>query len=224
MSLTKNPLDFVDFKQATKIALSAKTLAANAGSTEILSVPVARGTSAIVRGLIYASAGVVVAPFTAVADATADTLTAVAHGLVSGQPVYVVGTVQPGGVTATTVYYANAATADTIALYDTAAHAVSGGPTGLIDITTAGTAVVVTTTTVNAAYTILSLGHNRNNNLTAVGSASVVSVEDVSAWDVTSAADNTNKAVSIKATPDTALDTTYTGWFEVFTSPLVASN
>jgi hypothetical protein len=48
-------------------------------------------------------------------------------------------TTLPGGLTAYTAYYVNKISGTTLKLYDSAANALSGGATGLIDITSAGT-------------------------------------------------------------------------------------
>jgi len=44
-----------------------------------------------------------------------------------------------GGMTNGTTYYVNRVDANTISLYDTQAHAIAGGATGLVDITSVGT-------------------------------------------------------------------------------------
>lgn len=65
-------------------------------------------------------------------DLTADTITVASHGLANGAAKLVTGIT---GVTAGTVYYVRSASASTLLLYDTAAHAIAGGATGLIDLT-----------------------------------------------------------------------------------------
>lgn len=223
MAVTTNPSASLEFTDRRLIALGPKALAANAGSTEVLSIPIPRGKQCIIRAILVGAAGVVIAPFAVTADASLDTLTATAHSLLVGQPVYVVGTGQPGGVTATTIYYAGVITANTFKLYDTKANAVTGSATGLIDITTTGSAVFVTSTVENASYTLFGAAHNRNNNVTAIGSVNVISLEDVAAWDATITADDTNKAMSVKVTPDATLASVYTGWYEVYETTLVPS-
>lgn len=54
----------------------------------------------------------------------------------------------PGGVSRTTRYYARVTgnSATTLTIYDNAAHAIAGGGTGLIDITTVGSGVVLDVT------------------------------------------------------------------------------
>lgn len=63
-------------------------------------------------------------------DAAADTITVAAHGLANGT-----GKVVTGITGASGVYYVRSASANTLSLYDTAAHAIAGGATGLFDIT-----------------------------------------------------------------------------------------
>lgn len=79
---------------------------------------------------------------TAVNTAT-DELTAVAHGLTTGDRFRLrnVDGALPAaspGLAAATDYFALRTGADTIKVYDTSAHAVAGGGTGLVDITGAG--------------------------------------------------------------------------------------
>lgn len=78
-------------------------------------------------------------------NASTDTLTtATAHLLSAGDEVMVHATLtQPGGVNRTTRYYANVPTGTTLKLYDTEAHAIAGGSTGLVDITDAGSGVIL---------------------------------------------------------------------------------
>lgn len=74
-----------------------------------------------------------------------DQVTITAHGLTSGTAVRVgvaSSGVLPAGLVAGTQYFVNAVDANTIAFYDTYAHAVAGGGTGLIDLTTTGTAPI----------------------------------------------------------------------------------
>lgn len=183
-------------------------LAANAGSTVIQSIAVPVGMMAIARVRIVATTPAP-APLSVVADATADTLTAVAHGYLSGQPVQVSGTTLPTGVTAGTTYYANAATVDTIKLYDTQAHAVAGGATGLVDITAVGAGVILVGTTVAGVYFVDVAAKNENGVTSLVGAANKVALEDISAWDVTAAANNTKSTIEISATPDTVQATAF---------------
>jgi hypothetical protein len=71
--------------------------------------------------------------------AAADTIQIVAHGLPAGSAIRPSssGTL-PAGLTALALYYVNVVDADTIKLYDTYAHAIAGGATGLVDITGTG--------------------------------------------------------------------------------------
>lgn len=76
-------------------------------------------------------------------DTGADTVTSTAHGIPTGVGVTytssdgVAGAI--GGLTHGGTSYVRAVDADTIALYDTAAHAIAGGATGLRDLTSSGT-------------------------------------------------------------------------------------
>ena len=64
-------------------------------------------------------------------DAAADTITVVGHGLANGTAKYITAlTGAPAGM-----YFVRSASADTLSLYDTAAHAIAGGATGLVDLT-----------------------------------------------------------------------------------------
>jgi len=68
-----------------------------------------------------------------------DTITATAHGFVTGDCVNVTSsTTLPTGISADTAYYVNRVDSATFKLYDTRAHAVAGGATGLVNITAAG--------------------------------------------------------------------------------------
>lgn len=76
-------------------------------------------------------------------------LTLAAHGLTNGEAVYFSTTgVLPTGITAGTVYYARVVDANTFNLYDTSAHAVSGGATGR----------VATTGTQSGVHTMVTVG------------------------------------------------------------------
>lgn len=67
-------------------------------------------------------------------DTGSETVTfASTHGWTTGQALQVATTAN--GLTAGTVYYANAPTATTLTFYDTYAHAISGGATGLQNLT-----------------------------------------------------------------------------------------
>ena len=75
-----------------------------------------------------------------VANAT-DIWTATAHGLTTGEAVRLTnsGGALPAGTDATTTYYVNVIDANTFYLFDTRAHAVAGGATGLVNATGDGT-------------------------------------------------------------------------------------
>jgi hypothetical protein len=74
-------------------------------------------------------------------DTTDDQLDfAAAHGFLTGDGVRLGTTgALPAGTAAATTYWVNAASSTSIALYDTRAHAISGGATGLVNMTGAGT-------------------------------------------------------------------------------------
>lgn len=72
-------------------------------------------------------------------DADTDTITKTAHGFSTGDCVNVsTSTTLPTGISADTGYYVNRVSSSTFKLYDTRAHAVAGGATGLVNITAAG--------------------------------------------------------------------------------------
>lgn len=83
-------------------------------------------------------------PYSSVtANATTDEITWTAHGLSDGQAIFLSAlTTLPGGITEGVLYYArptdSSVPANTFALYDTEAHALAGGASGKIDITSAG--------------------------------------------------------------------------------------
>lgn len=198
------------------LVTGSRSFAGNAGASLILSVPVPFNCMAIIRARVRAVAGNL-GVLAVVASAGADTLTLVAHGVVNGTPVYVgiaVGGTQPGGVTATTLYYARAASADTITLYDTQAHAVAGGATGLVDITSAGVTPLVFITTLNAAYFVDAILANKNGNTALVGSSTIVDYENVAAWACDIVANDTTDAAELKGTPDTVLATSFSAAVE----------
>ncbi len=78
---------------------------------------------------------------TGVDFAVNESFTIVAHNLETGDPVTVSnsGGGLPTGLSALTTYYVRRLTADTIAFYDTYAHSVASGTTGIILLTDAGT-------------------------------------------------------------------------------------
>lgn len=70
------------------------------------------------------------------------TLTSTGHGQITGTGIRFgaqVGVALPTGITPNVTYFINANDANTLALYDTEAHALAGGGTGQVDITAAGT-------------------------------------------------------------------------------------
>ena len=63
-------------------------------------------------------------------------VTFTAHGLSNGDPISFTTTgALPTGITAATIYYARSTGANTLNLYDTAAHAITGGATGRVATT-----------------------------------------------------------------------------------------
>jgi hypothetical protein len=76
-------------------------------------------------------------------------VTYTAHGLTNGDAIVFTTTgALPTGITTGTIYFARSVTADTLHLYDTSAHAVSGGATGR----------VVTTGTQSGVHTAATVG------------------------------------------------------------------
>lgn len=189
----------------------SRQLAANAGATAILRIPVGRGEVVYVEALVNAFAGQEIGQVAISAiNTTSNQLTSTAHGLLTGQPVFVgftVGGSLPGGSVATTIYYVRAVDANTITLHPIASDA--SGNLNALDITTAGSNVVLIPTKLFAVYKLSGTVANRNGNVALVGSVQAVAYEHVSAWDAAIAADDTNDAVVINATPDTLIPTTF---------------
>lgn len=219
------PHKFSEFSEKRKVSFK-KTLAANAGSSEIYALPVGANKMAMVHGYLRACAGLQGPTISGTVDATANTFTAgSAHGYAGTViPGFVSATALPAGWSANTLYYAAIINTTTLKLYNTLANAITNdGATGLIDPTTAGTAVKFTPTVIHSVYRLFGAVANRvgsGGKCALVGSASVVSAEDVSGWDATIAADDTNKTLQIKATPDTDMDTRYELYLDVFEESL----
>lgn len=97
-----------------------------------------------VFGYGYVIADRVITASTDTVVAATDKITITAHGYEDGCPVLVIGDDVPAGtVNDGTLYYVGGVDANTIYLYDTAAHAVTNdGSTGLIDLTDAGSGTV----------------------------------------------------------------------------------
>ncbi len=208
---------------AISIVAGSVVLTANAGSTALVGFPVPDNSLAHFRGRIKASAGLLKNIAVTLSTSTDAATAAAVHGVTSGQPVYVVGSSQPGGFTAATLYYANAATTTTLKFYDTQAHAVSGGATGLVDITSAGTAVVVYCVPIVAFYEVGAVVANRNGNTALVGSVDAVAFEDVAAWAGSVSADDSGNALSLLGTPDAVLDTTIEHYGELLVDSIMAA-
>lgn len=191
---------------STHLSWGAATLAGGVDPTAVVVLPISvpAGTTVTASLNVRASAGVVYSA-AATASAAADTLTVAAgHGFVTGQAVYVVGSGQPGGVTATTLYYVNVS-ADTLTLklFTTQALAVLNGTP--VDITTAGTSVVVSGVPICACYVVQSAARNRNGNTTLIGSTDLVAFEDVSAWALTAVANSTTDTIDVTFLGDIVL-------------------
>jgi hypothetical protein len=90
----------------------------------------------------YDTADAVAAVAASATDINADTdvVTVTAHGFSTGDCVNVsTSDTLPTGISANTAYYVRKGTDNTFTLYDTRAHAVAGGATGLVNITAVGT-------------------------------------------------------------------------------------
>ncbi len=201
MSATNNP---ISQKSSTKTKLfeARATLAAAAGASEIFNFPIGVNRQAIVRGVVRAAAGVVGAAVAFTVTNADETFTsASAHGITTGTPVVLGGTLAPTGLTLGNVYFAKAVTATTITLHPTSADAVAGTNTSAV--TGDGTAVTLTPTVTIAAYQIFGAAINRVGNTVLVGTPVIDSLEDVSGWACTVTVDNTNDTIQVKITPDT---------------------
>jgi hypothetical protein len=70
-------------------------------------------------------------------------VTVTAHGTISGTGFRVASTaILPTGFAVNTTYYANVVDPNTLKFYDTEAHAIAGGATGLIALSTTGTGTI----------------------------------------------------------------------------------
>ena len=130
---------------ATSVAMSGDVTISNAGVTS-LSTPFAHTTAGLGRvekmAVAIYSYGVSYDTFDfATTDVSAenDTITEAAHGLADGTAVdFTTTDTLPAGISANTAYYVGEGATATFQLYDTYAHAIAGGATGLVDITDAG--------------------------------------------------------------------------------------
>lgn len=218
-----SPNSVQDFSER-KLIQGKVSLAAGLSATAVYAAPVGINTKTIIRGLVRASSGIIGGTQATVVDAGADTFTSVAHGFVTVTPMLVSGTVAPTGVTAGTIYYAWPTTVDVVQLYDTLATAAThDGSTGLTNPTTAGTAVKLTPTCVDAVYSILGVVANRNGVAANVGSPVVDAFEVISAWACTIAANVTDDTIEVTVTPDATLVTKVEYLLEVFNLNLDAS-
>lgn len=105
-------------------------LSPRSGSDFVLS-NIEIGAVLVVGSDVYASWKRSATVTISIADPGVVTLTA--HGLTDGESIVFTTTgALPTGLTAGTVYFARSVTADTLHIYDTSAHAVTGGATGRV--------------------------------------------------------------------------------------------
>jgi hypothetical protein len=194
------------FKKELKLQnlQSHGSLAGNAGLTVVETIPVPVNGQVYVNLYAKLAAGTITTKTITAIDATADTATIVAHGFVTGSPVFVTVT----GLTAGTVYYARAEDVDTLTFYDTKAHALAGGATGLGNITALGSGPKVVGTIEQGFYQVKAVVRNRNGKTALLGAQSqALALEDVAAWDVSITANDTTDVVELNVTPDATLAT-----------------
>jgi hypothetical protein len=205
------PVPLITAPQGRTTRFIAANYAANAGASVMASIAVPKGCFVYVNALIHASAGSAFTPIAVTADSDTDLFTATAHGLGHGTPVIVKGATQPTGVSATTIYFARAASSSTISIYDTHAHAVAGGGTGQALFTGNGTSVVIYPQPLAGFYIVDACGINRAATTALVGSANVVAFEetDCSAWAATIAANDSTDTLDVTVTPDATAATRF---------------
>jgi hypothetical protein len=213
-----------DFSER-KLWQGKASLAANAGASKVFAVSVPTNSKAVIRGIVRASAGVIAAPIPVTVANGTETFTAgAAHGYTTVVPCFVTGTVLPAGTVAGTIYYAWGSSTTAFQLYDTMANAlVHNGSTGLIAVTTDGTAVNIVPTSVDSVHQVFAAVSNRNGNAVLLGSPVIDSLEVVSGWDCTVTADNTDKNLQLNFTPDTALVTKVEWLVEIYKFALSAA-
>lgn len=200
-------------------------LAANAGATVVGRIPLLANIMGVFQLLIKMAAGDTRQLTIEAVTAGSDTVTITAHGFVTGSPVmigFLAGGALPGGVSGTTIYYARAADANTLAFYSTKAQSIAGGPTGLLDLTSGGTTPVVIGVVEQAFYIVRGAVRNRNGKVELLGTPNQIALEDVAAWDGNLTADDSNDAASITLTPDVTLNTRYDIVAEYFTESVNA--
>lgn len=97
-------------------------------------------------------------------------------GIANGDPVrFEATTSTPTGLTANTVYYARVASPTTFTIYDTSAHAIAGGATGLVDISTSGSGTIYMVGPDLSANTI---GQFHNSSVNALANTNRVDLTD----------------------------------------------
>lgn len=211
---------FSKSSQALSEQVASVSLAANSGSTKIYGVPLTNpGDVKFVRATVKCSIGRQGNAQVFVVDATANTFTLVGHGItVSGTPIVVGGTAVPAGFTAGTVYYAGVTSTSVLQVYDTPAHAVTNdGATGLINPTSAGTAVTVTTVQQLAVYVAQASGRNQNGTAVILGANNALSTfEDIAAWDCAWAVNTSTNTLDLKVTPDVQNITQVDAFIEIY--------
>lgn len=143
-------------------------------------------------------------------DADTDVITVTAHGFSTGDCVNVATSdALPTGISANTAYYIRKGNDNTFTLYDTRAHAVAGGATGLVNITAVGTGdqTFTSITAIGQHY----LGVTLPDNALVIGGGVEVLTTFTDGGD-----DNTTLALSIKSANDiitaTAISAGGTPW------------
>jgi hypothetical protein len=94
-------------------------------------------------------------------------ITETAHGMTTGDPVVYMnaGGTEITGLTTQTIYYVNRVSDDTFKLYDTAANAITGGATGLIDLSGTGNSSQYFVTSTEGVYPSDEIYRYRNGNV-----------------------------------------------------------
>jgi len=159
---------------ATKRAISGDVTISNTGVTS-LSTPFAHTTDGLGRvekmavatysyGVDYSS--IEIASATDI-DVDTDTITSTGHSLTAGTVIdMTTSDTLPTGISATTAYYVGEVGEDTFQLFDTYAHGVAGGATGLVNITNVG---VGTQTLHINRFGVINLGITMPDNAIVTG-------------------------------------------------------
>lgn len=199
-SQTNNPITQASFPQK-KLVRAGASLDANAGASKIFGRAIPTNRKLIISGIVRAAAGVIGATIAFTATNANETFTsAAAHGIATGTPVKLGGTLAPTGLTLGTTYFARAASATTITLHATSADAVANA--SILAFTGDGTDVTLTPTVVSASYQVFGAVVNKNGVCALEGTPVIDSLEDVAGWACTITADNTNKEGLVNVTPD----------------------